>query len=131
MPDKTESEFGYTPGTALRILGYFDKEENAWVALALEMDIRGYGETIDDALNELRDLVSAQISFAYAKKDPGLVHFPAERKYFDIYEEVQQKIIHSLLTSQPAATDYVARSLAIPPAHVIKAMQARDTWANA
>ncbi|HKI86373.1 MAG TPA: hypothetical protein VKA53_06485, partial [Thermoanaerobaculia bacterium] len=46
----------------LRVLGY--QEDGEWVALALEMDLRGYGETFQGALVELRDLVATQLSFA-------------------------------------------------------------------
>ena len=36
---------------SINVLGY--REEGQWVALALEMDLRGYGETFEAALREL------------------------------------------------------------------------------
>ncbi len=67
---------GSQEGITLSILGYQEDEE--WVALALEMDLRGYGPTFEEALGELRDPVAAQISFALFKGQPDMIWKPAE-----------------------------------------------------
>jgi hypothetical protein len=73
----------------LRVLLYQDEEDapGKWIAVALEMDLRGYGKTEDEALSYLRDLVETQVSFALAKKDLNLIPFPAPPKYFHLYEQ--------------------------------------------
>lgn len=60
----------------LSVLGY--EEDGEWVALALEMDLRGYGPTFEEAFSDLRDLVMMQISFALFKGQPGLIEYPAD-----------------------------------------------------
>ena len=69
MPDQT---------ILLNVLGYREEEAEAgWVALALEMDLRGYGTTFEAALEELKELVSMQISFSRFKGQPELIWKPA------------------------------------------------------
>ena len=55
----------------VNILGY--REEGQWVALALEMDLRGRGDTFEDAAAELEELIEMQVSFAYFKNKPELI----------------------------------------------------------
>lgn len=109
----------------LNILGY--REDGDWVALALEMDLRGYGETWDEALNELRDLVLMQISFAHFKGQPELTWRSAEDKYWERFRQAQKaRLAEALTLAQPEGTEEVhAGGLAIPPAHVIAAQSGR------
>lgn len=73
----------------LRVLLYRDEEDapGEWIAIALEMDLLGYGKTEDEALTYLRDLVETQVSFALDKKELNLIPFPAPPKYFNLYEQ--------------------------------------------
>lgn len=73
----------------LRVLLYLDEEDapGKWIALSLDMDLLGYGDTQYEALVYLRDIVEIQISFALAENSPELIPFPAEQKYFDLYEQ--------------------------------------------
>ncbi len=61
----------------LRVLGYQEDEET-WVALALEMDIRGRGKSFAEAQEELEELIEMQIGFAIFKQMPELIFRPAE-----------------------------------------------------
>jgi len=62
--------------TTLNVLGYKDGDEV--VALALEMDLRGYGATFDEALDDLKDLVRMQLGFALFKHGSlDMAYFPA------------------------------------------------------
>jgi len=72
-----------------RVLFY--KEEKEWIALALEMDLRGYGKTKPAALKELSQLVASQETFAKFKNQIELVWFPAEEKYWRKYERKCRK----------------------------------------
>lgn len=119
---------------SFRVLIYRDEDEDAWIAVALEMDLRGYGDTKEAASLELRDLVIAQISFALHNNDPGMIDFPAELKYFEMFDQAQSRNIFELFNADapsPAPPlDYFAKSLRIPPAHVIADMQSGSHWAN-
>lgn len=104
----------------LNILGY--KEDGEWVALALEMDLRGYGATWEEAVDELRELVLMQISFAQAKNQLDMIWMSAEEKFWDMFREAQRA---QILQTAPEslAEERHAGGLAIPAPHVIAAQQ--------
>lgn len=66
----------------LSVLGYC--EDSQWAALALEMDLRGYGETFEDALADLQDLIQMQISFALYKGHLEMIFKDAEPVYWQL-----------------------------------------------
>ena len=66
----------------ISVLGY--EEDGEWVAHALEMDIVACAETFDEALEELRELIDMQFSFAAAKRDASLVSHPAPVAFWRI-----------------------------------------------
>lgn len=102
----------------LSVLGY--REDGEWVALALEMDLRGYGATFEDALAELDDLVIMQTKFARFKEQPEMLSKPAEGSYWRLFETARLDYMRDLaLSSIPANPDYEAGSLPLPPPHVI------------
>ena len=51
------------------------QEEGKIVAHALEMDLVGHGDTIDEAIADLRDLIRMQVEFAISRNNPDLM-FP-------------------------------------------------------
>lgn len=98
----------------LNVLGY--QEDGEWVALALEMDLRGYGQTFTDALEELRDLVSTQIRFAQFKGQPDLVWKTAEPVWFERFADVRRERLHALVQDRtPSDPSYDVAGLVIPP----------------
>lgn len=99
---------------SLNILGF--QEDGEWVALALEMDLRGHGPTFHDALNDLRDLVGMQISFALFKGLPQMILKPAPAFYFELFALARQRWLSSWTTeSAQEDLEYQAGSMAIPP----------------
>ncbi|MDE0355399.1 MAG: hypothetical protein OXK20_07035 [Deltaproteobacteria bacterium] len=70
----------------INVLGF--REDDAWCAITLEMSLRGYGETFDEALAELNRAVMAQISFAVQNDNVDQVFIPAEARYFELYEDL-------------------------------------------
>jgi hypothetical protein len=87
MRDST-AETSFYFEAPLSILGY--REEGEWVALALELDLRGYGAGWDEALSEVRDLVQMQISFAYEKGQPDMIWRDAEPEYWERFRQAQR-----------------------------------------
>jgi hypothetical protein len=69
------------------------KEDGEFAARALELDLIGYGKTESEALEELKRAVEAQISFAHQMRDSSLIGFPAEKEFFDRWDESQRQII--------------------------------------
>jgi hypothetical protein len=110
----------------LNILGY--REDNEWVALALEMDLRGYGKNFDEAMAELKELVAMQISFAHSKGQPEMILRPADPIWFQRFAEVRSDCLASMM--KPAAhqsihNNYEVAGMPIPTAHVIRELQAQ------
>jgi hypothetical protein len=108
---------------ALNVLGY-QEEQGTWVALALEMDLRGYGDTFDEAFEDLTDLVSMQISFSRFKGQPDMIWKPADPIWFERFAETRRDYMEAILRESPTLSnpEYNIAGLPIPPAHVIDAL---------
>ena len=100
---------------SVSVLGY--QEDGIWVAHALELDIKGIGETIDVAFAQVQELVLAQLRFAQFKNDPALAWYPAQQKYFDEFARLQRKFFESLAAG--LETDQRTACMPIPAPHVI------------
>ena len=111
----------------LNVLGY--REGSDWVALALEMDLRGYGKTFKAARRELVSLVNMQISFANFKGQPEMILKPADPVWFERFAETRSRLLNSLLAKQ-GPSEYATSGIPIPPAHVIANLPNRFTEVN-
>jgi hypothetical protein len=129
MPSKTP-QYNLCRVT-LNILGYHENRE--WVALALEMDLRGYGKSFDEALKDLQNLVEMQIGFALFKGQPEMILRPADPIWFERFAESRKSCLTEMLTASHHSTQgkYEVASLPIPPAHVIAALQDKFMLADA
>jgi hypothetical protein len=126
MPDFKKEYLKATIG----IIGF--EEEGEWVALALEMDLRGYGDTFEAAVEDLSDLVLMQISFSAFKDEPQLLWRPADPVYWELYAEARRQRIELLgreIPDSPEAGIQIG-GLPIPPAHVIAALRDQFLPAN-
>lgn len=120
----------FPDGVSLRIVGY--REGGEWVALALEMDLRGYGESFDEARADLDELVKMQISFAVFKGSPEMVWKSAEPAWFARWEEAhRERLGASVLRRSISNAELQLAEMPIPPAHVIDAMKSRFQLAGA
>ncbi len=105
----------------LNILGY--REDNEWTALALEMDLRGFGNSFDAAMSDLEDQIQMQIGFAAFKNNLDMAFFPAAPTYFALYEQVRQDRMRNYLTEKHRDPEYEIGGLPMPAAHIIKELQ--------
>jgi hypothetical protein len=104
------------------VLGYL--EEGEWVALALEMDLRGYGETFEAALEELQDLVAMQIGFAQFKDQPELLWKSAEPVWFQLYADVRRQYLEAVMhESELPTSPYQISGLQLPPDHLLASLR--------
>lgn len=85
---------------SIRVLGF--REDDQWCALALEMDLRGYGDTFEEAEADLQKAVAMQLSFAIHKEKFEMALFPAEQKYFKIYNDIFGKKVFATITRSNA-----------------------------
>ena len=70
---------------AIRVL--ICKEDDQFVAHALEMDILGYGASEREALSELKTLLNNQIGFSASVGHPEMINFPAPKEFFERWEK--------------------------------------------
>ena len=114
---KGKTERGTDVQIFLSVLGY--REGSRWVALALEMDVRGYGKTFSEAQNDLLDLINMQISFARFKKQPTLIFRPADPVWFGRFAEARNQRLRELMQEPRRNSEYQVSGLPIPRPHVI------------
>lgn len=102
----------------LNVLGY--EEAGQWVAIALEMDVRGYGRTFERAVSDLHDLVIMQISFAFFKGQPQMIFKPAEPIWFQRFAELRAQRFNAL-GREPEGEEFQIADLPLPsPATIAK-----------
>ena len=73
---------------AIRVLIY--KEDDQFVAHALELDIPAYGATEEASKKALEGLLRNQLSFAACMENTEMVNFPAPKEFFDRWEKANQ-----------------------------------------
>ena len=110
------------------VLGF--REDGEWCALALEMDLRGYGETFEAAMEDLGASIAMQISFAVSKDQPSMIFHPAEPIYFSLFAQIRNDRLHSLAVGQGSTSgagtiedEYAVAGLPMPPAHMVAAWE--------
>ena len=92
MGSKKKASEKKVPGldTPIKVLVSVSAEDNAeykWFAVALEMDVWGFGNTAQEAEEDLKELVATQIEFATGRKEEEMLDHPAEKQWFDLWEE--------------------------------------------
>ena len=99
---------------AINVLGV--REDGAWCAIALEMSLRGYGETFEAALVELREAIDAQVSFAVQNGNLDQIFIPAEPHYFKLYADVKREALKCRLLdrTETGLPDYRAGDIPLP-----------------
>lgn len=101
------------------------------MALALEMDLRGYGATFEEAVDDLGDVVMIQIGFAMFKGQPEMIWRPADPVWFERFAEARQQRLRELATPADENGGFRIRGMPIPPPHVIAALKPEFDQANA
>ena len=99
---------------AINVLGV--REDGAWCAIALEMSLRGYGETFQEALNELTQAMEAQVSFAVQHDNLDQTFIPAEPHYFRLYADMKREALKRKLSNleQSGLPDYRVGDIPLP-----------------
>ena len=98
-------------------------DQGGWVALALQMDLRGYGQTPADARKAVLEMICAQISFAHFKKQPELIWRNAAQEWFEKFEVVRRRQLTALLEHSTTPSEIRIEPLRIPDAHIIDCLK--------
>ena len=116
----------------LNILGL--REDEKWCAIALEMSLRGYGETFKEALDDLKETIIVQVTYAI-KHHSSIEHIliPAEPHYFEIYtiakREALKQSFSKHVPSQQA--EYLMGSMPLPRIKTSAFLQPEPVSVNA
>lgn len=95
---------------AFRVLGY--RQGGAWAAHCLETDLVGRGRTFAAAIEELKDLTVAQISFARQMRQPLLLDHPAPARIIRMYTRVAEDYLRRF-PKAPARSTRAIGSIAL------------------
>jgi hypothetical protein len=101
------------------------REGDTWTALALEMDLRGYGPTIEAANDDLCEMLMAQISFAVQMGHPESVWNRAADEYWRMFEEVRREQFVAEVSGGEPITDRIADMV---PLSLLGGLKNRDEW---
>src|SRR5207248_11191201 len=100
------------------------REDSIWTALALEMDVRGYGPTPDEAIDDVVKMLQAQVSFAVQMGHPESVWHRAEDKYWQMWEQARRNQFVAGASGSEAPTDRIADLVPLS----LLAIKHRDEW---
>jgi len=101
------------------------RDGDTWTALALEMDLRGYGPTVEAANNDLREMLMAQVSFAVQMGHPESVWNRAADEYWRMFEEVRREQFVAEVSGSEPITDRIADMV---PLSLLPALKHRNEW---
>ena len=99
-------------------------EDSAWTALALEMNLRGYGPTVKAAIDDLNGMLAAQVGFAVQMGHPESVWNRAEEKYWRMFEEVRRNRFVAEISGSEPPTDRIADMVPLS----LLAMKHGEAW---
>jgi len=103
------------------------REGSTWTALALEMDIRGYGSTRKSAVDDALAMIVAQVSFASQMGHVESIWKPAEEKYWRMWEKARRNQFVAEVSGSEAPTDEFADLVPIP----LLSLKHREAWTTA
>jgi len=106
-------------GATVSVLGF--REDESWVALALELDIRGYGDTFEEALQEMVECIDMQINFSTFKEQPDMVFHPAAPEYYSLFAQVRSDLLRAAaISADTTDMEYRVGGVSMPHPQVIE-----------
>ena len=76
------------------------REDGAFSAVALDMDLWGVGETSEEALVALAEAVEMQVSYAVQHDELHLLEHPAPTEYLDLARDVRNAYVHGVAVTE-------------------------------
>lgn len=64
-----------------------NNDEWKWSAVALEMDLWGFGNTVDSARRDLEELMEIQYEFAVDRDEMEILDHFTEEKWFQLWDD--------------------------------------------
>jgi hypothetical protein len=100
------------------------REGDAWTALALEMDLRGYGPSAEAANDDLSEMLMAQVSFAVQMGHPESVWNRAADEYWRMFEDARREQFVAEVSGAEPGTDRIAGMVPLS----LLALKHRNEW---
>lgn len=95
-----------------------------WTALALEMNLRGYGSTVEAASDDLCEMLIAQVSYAVQMGHPESVWNRAGDEFWQMFEEARRNQFVAEVSGSEVSVDRIANMMPLPPL----AWKQSDEW---
>ena len=97
-----------------RVLGL--EEDGTWCAIALDLSLRGYGKTFEEAAEALDEAIEAQVSFAIQHGTLDSIFVPAEAHYVELYSDTRRRALTDYLSGREIRPkSYAASDLPLKP----------------
>lgn len=96
----------------ISVLGY--REDDKWIAHALDMDIIGSADTYEAALEKLEGLISTKVQFAKEKGNASLIFHKAPDKYWRLFDRQRIEQVAALFANEDLQhPDFRAENLSL------------------
>jgi hypothetical protein len=89
------------------------RDDDQYVAHALEMDLVAYGDTEHAAIDEVINLMQNQISFALQKGQMHLIDHKAPKEFFDEWEKAQTDFLLGVVSGKGKCAQVKMRALTV------------------
>lgn len=101
-------------------------EDSEWTAIALELDVRGFGSSAEEALSDLIEMVKAQVSFAVQRNHPASIWRRADETYWRMFDDARRNHLVAELSDQQPTDARVAEYETVPLSLI--ALKQCDEW---
>ena len=115
--------------TRISVLGF--REDESWCALGLEVGILGYGETFEEACDDLEELVLMQVSFAVFKGRTDMIRYPADPVYFKLFSRQKKRQLADTSMKLSGDSRYRVGSVPFPSPEAVSLEKESFVPANA
>jgi hypothetical protein len=104
------------------------RDDSEWSAVALEMNVRGYGASQQDARRDVIEMLSAQVTYAVQMGHPETVWSRAEQKYWQMWEQARRSEFVAEASGVQGPAEPVAESI---PLSLLLSMKQTEKWTAA
>jgi thiamine monophosphate kinase len=101
------------------------RDDDKYVAHALEMDLVAYGDTEEEAVEEVASLMKNQISFAIQRGEQHLICFKAPPEFFKEWEKVHASSLQGIVTGKKSGHIKIQAKTLVFGAEDIEALRKR------
>ena len=100
--------------TPINVLGFFNEDDGVWSVVALELDLWGFGDSKEESLQELVEIIEMQVNFSEYKENPELLLHPAPAMYFRMHAQASENALRANAFHREQEEDTFAGGIPFP-----------------